>query len=197
MHTQTKLNLDKMLNLFPVLIPEDKREFNKIVQNAQSVCHSVLHSWEIENGSRYPNFLSFDRRQQLEYLMRMAYSCPEKWNEFVHIYFGEPNITGTIGDIKNFALRTIQRFPDVHIAEVIEVLATPHALAYEQFRYRNEKATHAEAMEYIATTHFHKYEVTEQGDRNKILGTWNILYTHTCACGDTYTEHSINNYSGD
>jgi hypothetical protein len=194
METKTKLDITPMLNLVPAILPEGK-ERNAIMQNARMVGHKTLLAWEAENGSQYPKYLSYRLTQALDSLVQLGYKYSSKWNDLVEIYFGE-TLTGK-WDASDYATRLVVRYEDMNIEKAREALASEYPNEYEHFRKENTGATHAEAMQFIATAHFHYYTWETFGKRNHVLGTHDLRTVFTCECGHSYETRSVNNYSGD
>lgn len=183
-----------MLNLVPAILPEDKWERNAIMSKARVACYHVLVAWEAENGSQYPTQLSYRTTQTLDSLVNGTYEHPDKWNDRVRIYFGEAP-SGNFFDWRNRMGVLIRDYKDVHYDEALEVLESERYGEYKS--YRRDGVTHAEAMKYIETAHFHEYTSETTGTRNHILGTHDLRTVFTCECGDSYETRSVNNYSGD
>lgn len=182
--------------LMPTGLVEDTDEIRRAARNARGIVHQALLAWENANGSQY-NILSYRMGQELDTLIHIAgYRNTDKWDDVVRVMFGEELPRG-YWDRRNGALRVILDWKDTNYDSACEAIASGRLNEYENYRHRNPEASHADAMDFVRTAHFHEYTVTERGDRNPVLGTHNLTFTHTCACGDSYETRSVNNWSGD
>jgi hypothetical protein len=195
-NTMTTFDYTQIQGLMPKGLVEGSDELFRALDNARRTAYFALLAWENANGSKY-EFLSYRMGQELDTLVRLAgYQNSDKWDDVVRVLFGEELPRG-YWDARNGALRVILRWNDTNYDSACEAIASGRLDKYEDYRRKNAEASHADAMGFVRTAHFHEYTVTERGDRNPVLGTHNLTFTHTCACGDSYETRSVNNWSGD
>ena len=180
----TKLDITKIQGLIP-----------SGIGNTRKVIYETLLAWEQENGSQY-DFLSYQGTQKLNTAINFgAYKHPEKFDDLVRVWWGGE--LPRYWEAENAFVRIITSNEDAHYAEAHEVVSYGRVREYENYRYENPEASHADAMEYVKTAHFHTYTEKTSGSRNAVLGTHDLTTTHTCECGHSYETRSVNNWSGD
>jgi crotonobetainyl-CoA:carnitine CoA-transferase CaiB-like acyl-CoA transferase len=194
--TMTTIDYTQMQGLMPKGLVKGSAEHNVSLTNARRVVWQTLLASQVAQGDQ-GEFMSYRNREEYESLLRLAgYKDTDKWDCIVRVMFGEPLPKG-YWEPRMGAIRVILNWADGNYDNACEAIASGRLQDYENYRRKNAEATHADAMEFVRTAHFHEYTVTESGTRNAILGTHDLTFTHTCSCGDSYETRSVNNWSGD